>query len=101
MTEHETWEKFQGKCVEYRAKFKDTYMCPRFHTKGICHVKCKFAASHITAKDITEEVKKVYCNYLTKIRKWNREPGQGLAVPDPDLNQNFLISQCPFPPLSS
>jgi hypothetical protein len=33
MTENETWEKFQGKCVEYQAKFKDTYMCPHFHTK--------------------------------------------------------------------
>jgi hypothetical protein len=69
MTKNETWEKFQGKCVEYRAKFKDTYMCPRFYTKGIRHVKCKFAASHIPAKDVPEEVKKAYCNYLTKIRQ--------------------------------
>ncbi len=52
------WESFQGKCIEHQAKFKDTYMCPRFHSKGFCHVKCKFSASHIPAKDIPDDVKK-------------------------------------------
>ena len=46
MKEGKKWENFQGKCVEHRAKFKDTYLCPRFHTKGFCHVKCKFSALH-------------------------------------------------------
>ena len=66
--EDEKWENFQGKCVEHRAKFKDTYMCPHFHTKGFCHVKRKFSASHILAKDIPDNVKKNYMNYLAKIR---------------------------------
>jgi hypothetical protein len=69
MMEGEKWEKFQGKCIESRAKFKDTFMCPCFHTKGTCHVKCKFAASHIPAKDIPTNVKKQYCNYLARIRQ--------------------------------
>ncbi len=30
----ESLEKFQGKCTNFRAKLKDTIMCPRFHTKG-------------------------------------------------------------------
>ena len=68
MAEGKKRESFQGKCVEHRAKYKDTFMCPRFHTKGFCHVKCKFSASHIPAKDIPEDVKKNYVNYLTKIR---------------------------------
>jgi len=68
MKDGETWENFQGKCVEHRAKYKDTFMCPRFHTKGFCHVKCKFSASHIPATDIPDDVKKNYMNYLAKIR---------------------------------
>ncbi len=69
MMEGDKWEKFQGKCIESQVKFKDTFMCPRFHTKGTCHVKCKFAASHIPAKDIPADVKKQYCNYLARIRQ--------------------------------
>jgi hypothetical protein len=68
MKEGKKWENFQGKCVEHHAKFKDTFLCPRFHTKGFCHVKCKFSASHIPAKDIPDDVKKNYVNYLAKIR---------------------------------
>jgi hypothetical protein len=63
----EKWEKFQGKCNESREKFKDTFMCPCFHTKGTCHVKCKFAVSHIPAKDNPANVKKQHCNYLARI----------------------------------
>jgi hypothetical protein len=68
MKADEKWESFQGKCIKHRAKFKDTYMCPRFHTKGFCHVKCKFSASHIPVKDIPDNAKKNYVNCLAKIR---------------------------------
>ncbi len=69
MIEGEKWEKFQGKCIESRAKFKDTFMCPCFLTKGTCRVKCKFAAFHIPAEDIPTNMKKQYCNYLARIRQ--------------------------------
>ncbi len=39
MKEGETWEKFQGKCIDFWAKLKDTIMYPRFHMKGHCHKK--------------------------------------------------------------
>jgi hypothetical protein len=69
MKENETWKKYQGKCIESQAKFKDTYMCPHFHTTEICHVKCNFPASHIPGKDVLEEVKKLFSTYLAKIRQ--------------------------------
>jgi hypothetical protein len=43
MKEGETWEKFQGKCINFRVKLGTNIMGPRFHTKGVCHEKCKFA----------------------------------------------------------
>ena len=61
-------ENFQGKRIEHRVKFQDTFMFPHFHTKGFCHVKCKFSALHIPAKDIPDNLKKNYVNYLEKIR---------------------------------
>ncbi len=67
MKDRESWEKFQGKCTDFHAKLKDTIMCPRFHTKGQCHKRCKWAAPHIAAKDSPKDVKKKYCAYLDQI----------------------------------
>jgi hypothetical protein len=69
MKNRESWEKFQGKYTNFRAKFKDAIMCPRFHTKGSCREWCKWAASHIAAKDIPQDARKKYCAYLDQIQK--------------------------------
>jgi hypothetical protein len=63
MKEGEFWEKFQGKCTNFHTKFKHTIMCPKFHTKGQCHKRCKWAASYIAAKNIPKDVKTKYCPY--------------------------------------
>ena len=61
-------------------------MCPCFHTKQVCHVKCKFAVSHIPAKDVPKEVKKAYCNYLAKIRQLKKEVRLG-----PSSSRFFML----------
>jgi hypothetical protein len=67
MKEGETWEKFQGKCIDIHVKLGTIIMCSRFHTKGVCHKKYKFAAIHIPANDIPADVRDKYCGYLKKI----------------------------------
>ncbi len=58
MKDGKSWEKFQGKCTDFRAKVKDTIMCPRFHMKGQCHKRCKWAASQVAAKDKPKGIRK-------------------------------------------
>jgi hypothetical protein len=69
MKEGETWEKFYEKCIDFCAKLGTNIMCPRFRTKGVCHKKCKFAATHLPAKDIPADVRVKYCGYLKKSRQ--------------------------------
>ncbi len=71
MKEEEIWEKFQGKCIDFHIKLGANIMCPRFHTKGECHKKCKFTATHLPAKDIPVDVRVKYCGYLNII--WQLE----------------------------
>jgi hypothetical protein len=101
MKEGETWEKFQGKCINFHIKLGTNIMCPRFHTKGRCHNECKFATTHLPANDIPADVREKYCGYLKIIGSWNRSPGWGLAVPDPDLHQNPPTSNQSYHHLSS
>ncbi len=69
MKEGETWEKFQGKCIDFCIKLGTNIMCPRFDTKGVCHEKCKFTTTHLPAKDIPADVRVKYCRYLDKNRQ--------------------------------
>ncbi len=71
MAEGETWEKtFQGKCPKKHVKWLDTFMCPCYHTKGICwEASCKYAAMHKPASEIPEDNKGEYKVYLSECRK--------------------------------
>jgi hypothetical protein len=71
MKEGETWEKFQGKCIDFLVKLGTNIMCPKFHTNGVCHKKCKFATTHLPAKDIPADVRVKYCGYIKK--NWQLE----------------------------
>ncbi len=61
MKEGETWEKFQGSCINFHVKLGTNIMCQRFCTKGVCHKKCKFATTYLPAKDIPADVRVKYC----------------------------------------
>jgi hypothetical protein len=71
MAKGETWEKtFQGKCPKKHVKWLDTFMCPCYHTKGICwEASCKYAAMHKPASEIPEDKKGEYKVYLLECRK--------------------------------
>ncbi len=71
MAKGETWEKtFQGKCPKKCVKWLDTFMCPHYHTKGICwEASCKYAATHKPASEIPEDKRGEYKVYLLECRK--------------------------------
>jgi hypothetical protein len=101
MKEGETWEKFQGKCIDFSIKLGTNIMCPRFHTKGRCH-DCvnsqqptfqQRASQQMSGRNIVVTSK--------RFGSWNRSPGQGLAVFDPELYQNPPTSNQSYHHLSS
>jgi hypothetical protein len=58
--------------------------------KGHCHEKCKWAASHVPAKDIPEAARKSTA-HTANTKKMNRESGQSLAVSNHNLFQNLPL----------
>ncbi len=70
MKEGKTWEKtFQGKCADNRAKFRRSFMCPRYHMKGVCYKEgCKFSKTHVPGSRIPQDKKKEYLQYMTCCR---------------------------------
>ncbi len=64
MKEGKTWEKtFQGKCADKRVKFYGLFMCPCYHTKGVCYKEgCKSSKTHVIRSKIPQDKKEDICS---------------------------------------
>lgn len=58
-------EKFVGKNSDKRPKINGKLACQRFHTKGFCYSNCRNVTTHIPSKQLSEDVKTKYAEYVS------------------------------------
>ena len=62
---HDQYAKYiAGTNIQARPKLNNTYVCPRFHSRGYCFEDCKNVSIHVSSHSLSTNVQKEYKSFI-------------------------------------